>query len=211
MISEPLENGITIRQSEKGHRFGSEAVLLVSFAQKAAAKGVVADLGTGTGVLPLLLIARGSEAHFDAVEIDPEMCAMAGTSIEENGLQSRITLWENDLRRAAEYLRHNAYDCVLCNPPFFDTDAVKASADAQKSAARHTDADFLRDMARTAKVLLKNGGKFDLVYPASKLLPLCDALREERLEPKRMRLVGKKLILVEAVKNGKPSLTWETD
>ncbi len=207
-VAEPLENGLFILQKEKAHRFGMESVALASFAQGYSMRGKVADFGTGTGILPLLLCARGSKASFTAVEIDCAMADMAHRSVLLNGLEQQIAIVQGDLRDLKARIPANSLDCILCNPPFFGSEAPLRPDSAQKDTAKHADDGLLQHICETAKCLLKDGGRIALVYSAPKFLNLADALRENRLAPKRICPINRKLLLVDAVKNGGDGLIW---
>jgi len=205
--------GLRILQKTDGFRFGTDAVLLAHFASPRP-KDRVVDLGTGTGILPLLMSARSPGASFTAIELQPEMADMAARSVSLNQLEGRITVLEADLRDAPSLLGCGSADLVVCNPPYSPLGAALANADPAQALARHEVGCTLAQVIESASKLLRNGGRLAMVFPAQRLLELLDAQRAARIEPKRVRLVHQrvedapKLALAEGVKLGRPALHW---
>jgi len=205
--------GLRILQREDGFRFGTDAVLLADFA--GVKKGEhVADVGTGTGVLPLLLSARAQDTTFDAFEIQANVADMARRSIALNGLENRIRIHTLDCREAAERIGHECCHLVVTNPPYTKDGAGLVSPNASRAVSRSdSDCDLFQWMASCAR-LLKNGGRLCCVFPAPRFLELCDAMRAARVEPKRVRFVvsretsSPKLVLTEGLKGAKAGLHW---
>lgn len=204
-------NGLRIIQREQGFRFGTDAVLLADFA-KAKLGERVCDMGTGTGVLPLLIAARSENTTFDAFELQPDVADMAARSVRINGLQARIRVHEADCREAAKRIGYGVCHMVVTNPPYTAAGAGLVSPENTRALSR-SDSDCPLDewMAACAKVL-KNGGRLCCVFPAPRLLQLCDAMRGAGVEPKRLRMIAAradaapKLVLLEGLKGGKPGL-----
>lgn len=203
--------GLVIIQREKGFRFGTDAVLLADFAR--AKRGErVCDMGTGTGVLPLLIAARSQDTTFDAFEVQAEVADMAARSVQLNGLQGRIRVHHADCRDAAGRIGHGVCQLVVTNPPYTAAGAGLVSPESTRALSR-SDSDCTLEawMAACARVL-QNGGRLCCVFPAPRLLQLCDAMRSARVEPKRLRLIAAradaspKLVLLEGLKGGRPGL-----
>ena len=212
-VDDLRRGGLMILQRPDRFRFGTDSVLLAHFA--APRKGDrVADLGTGSGVLCLLMSARQPQAVFDGVEVQADMADMARRSVAMNHLEARIRIHHMDMRRAAAELGYGGYTLVVCNPPYSQPGRAIASAQAAVSLARHQGELALEEIALSGAQLLKNGGRMALVYPAAGLLDLMWALRAARLEPKRIQLVQDrpgaqpKLALLDAVKGGGSQLHW---
>lgn len=211
-----LQRGsLKILQRPDGFRFGMDSVLLAWFASLRTPSGKAIDLGTGSGILPLLCCARMPKATFDAVEIQPEVAGMAGRSVLLNGLEARIRVHAMDLRDAPARLGHEQYRLAVCNPPYGKAGGGMQNPDAGLRTARHEAQDTdIAAICRAAGALLQNGGRFDLVFPAPRLLELMDALRGARIEPKRILMVHPKwgtapnLALVEGIKAAKPMLEF---
>ncbi len=203
--------GLTIIQNPKAFCFGMDAVLLADFCCIRSAD-MAADLGTGTGILPLLLSGRAARAVIHAFEIQKNMAEMAHRSIAMNGLTHRIFIHEDDLRNAPRLVAPGSLDLVVCNPPYGKQGSALINPKEELRLARHEGGTTLDDVVYTAKVLLKNGGRLAVVFPAPRMLELMDTMRHHKLEPKRFRMVHSKaekaphLVLVEGVKSARPML-----
>lgn len=210
-----LQNhGMKILQKVNGYRFSMDSVLLAHFAR--LSKNMrIADLGTGSGIIPLLMSQRETTARFLAFENQPEMADMARRSVLINGLEKQIRVYCDDLRNAPHLLGTGNMDGVVCNPPYGRRDGTADTSirDARRLACMETDCN-LRELAATCSALLKNHGRLSICFPVSRMPELTDVLRACRLEPKRARMVCARtekppyLLLLEAVKNAKPSLLW---
>ncbi len=206
-------NGLKILQKKNGFRFGMDAILLKSFT-RLRPRDQVADMGTGTGILPILMSALCPTARFHAFEWQADMADMARRSTALNGLTGRITIYAEDMRNAVKIVGPESMDAVVCNPPYGKRGGtIPSRTDARLLACHETDCG-LQEVCDAAAAILKNQGRLWLCFPAPRALELMDALRKCRLEPKRLRMVCAKaskppyLLLVEAVKNAKPSLLW---
>lgn len=203
--------GMRILQKEAGFRFGMDAVLLADFARVEPAHTVV-DFGTGTGILPLLLLGRGKGTHVDAFEIQPDMADMAQRTMLLNGLEHRVTVHALPVEQAMQVLPPCSVDAIVCNPPYGTPGTTLLNPSDALRLARHQSPDGLRAWLKTAYQLLKGKGRISLVYPAPRMLELMQALEQAHLAPKRFRLVyptGEKpanLVLVEGMKDAKPML-----
>ena len=210
-IDDLQRNGLRIIQRADGFRFGTDAVLLADFA--GVKKGEhVADVGTGTGVLPLLLSARAQDTTFDAFEIQPDVADMASRSVQLNGLEARIRIHHADCRDAAGIIGHERCHLVVTNPPYTRGGAGLVSPEQTRAISRSDSDCPLDEWIAACGRLLKNGGRLCCVFPAPRFLELCDAMRAARIEPKRVRFVvaressSPKLVLTEGLKGGRPSL-----
>ena len=203
--------GLRILQRPNGFRFGTDAVLLADFA--GVKKGEhVADMGTGTGVLPLLLSARAEGPTFDAFEIQADVADMAARSVRINGLEQRIRVHHADCREAAGVIGHECCQLVVSNPPYTRGGAGLVSPEATRAISRSDSDCSLEEWILACGRVLKNGGRLCCVFPAPRFLELCDAMRAARIEPKRVRFVvarenaAPKLVLTEGLKGGRPGL-----
>ncbi len=203
--------GLRILQRADGFRFGTDAVLLADFANVKRAERVC-DVGTGTGVLPLLLSARAEETTFTAFEIQPEVADMAQRSVKINGLESRIRVLCADCRDAAALVGHEGHDLLVTNPPYTAQGAGLVSPEKTRALSRSDSELSLEEWMTACGRLLKNGGRLCCVFPAPRFLQLCDAMRAGKVEPKRVRFVcaradaAPKLVLVEGLKGRRPGL-----
>lgn len=174
----------------------------------------VCDLGAGTGLLGLLLLARQGELSITDIELQPAACKLARCSADMNGLSDRITVEQQDLRRLSA-LPRAAFDAVVSNPPYFSADSGAVSPDPVRRAARSEISCTLEDICAAAEQLLRFGGRFSLVYRPERMAELFALLQKYRLEPKRLRFVqhhtdtAPSLLLLECRKGGKPGLAVE--
>ncbi len=199
-------NGLHIIQHPGRFRFGTDAVLLQNFAElKKNAKAI--DLGTGTGILPILLCARNESVSFDAVEIQADCADMARRSVVLNRMEDRIHIYEMDLKDAPERLG-GGYDAVLCNPPYGKKGSVLHNPNDALAIARHEILTDLETVLGTAGRLLKTGGRLFMVHQADRLPEIIRLAARESLTLKRLRLVfpapGKfaQLVLMDFLKDG---------
>lgn len=212
-VDDLQRGGLRILQRPDAFRFGTDSVLLAHFAAPRPGDRV-ADLGTGTGVLCLLMSDMQPTAAFDGVEVQPEMADMARRSVAMNRLEERIRIHEMDMRQAAARLGYGGHTLAVCNPPYGRPGRALESSRAAVNRARHLGGLGLEEIAQSGAALLKNGGRMALVYPSAGLLDLMTALRAARLEPKRVRLVqdrpgaAPKLALLDAVKGAGSQLHW---
>ena len=202
---------LRILQKERGFRFGMDAVLLADFA-RIAPGAHVADFGTGTGILPLLMYGRGKGARFDALEKQADMADMARRTVLINGLEERITVHALSVEEADQVIAPLNLDNIVCNPPYGLPGATLHNPSDTLRMARHQDEGGLTAWYRMAYRLLKGRGRFSMVYPASRMLEAMDGLQQAHLTPKRFRLVYPRmdkpanLVLIEAMKDAKPML-----
>jgi len=202
--------GLKIYQPQDA-RFSCDAVLLSSMVRLRRGLKIV-ELGTGTGVIALLLAAREPGAQLTALEIVPHMAELAKKNVRLNGLQKQIDVKELDIKQAAKVLGYGAFDAAVANPPYF---SAGAGTDA-RTAARHETLITLQEVCDNAAKLVKNGGHFYLVYPAGGMAALFAALNEAGFVPKAARLVqhshrhAPSLVLVDAVLRGGAGMLWQS-
>lgn len=203
--------GYRIIQSENGFCFGMDAVLLGNYAKpKHGAK--VVDLGTGTGIIPLIVNGKNNVEIVHGVEIQREVAEMAERSVKLNSLEEKIKIHNIDLKEAPETLGVNIYDVVTSNPPYMAMGEGLVNENDRKQISRHEVSCTIEDVCRTASRLLKHHGKFYMVHRPSRLADIFVSLRANKLEPKKMRFVHPKvnakpnLVLIEAVKSARPEL-----
>jgi len=204
--------GLRIIQNPAVYSFSVDSVLLASFA-RAKHRDVVVDLGTGTGVIPLLMWARWRPARIVAIEVQPQLADMARRSMILNDLEDEIEVVEGDIREIAPRFDHSKVDVVVCNPPYSSVGNGPQPNFSSRSIARAEYLLTLSDMASVSSRILKSAGRLAVVYRADRLAELLTELSLKRLEPKRMRLVytspskPAKMVLLEAVKDGGKQLT----
>lgn len=213
-LDELQRNGYRIIQNPDRFCFGMDAVLLSGFVQVKPG-GTVLDLGTGTGIIPILLEAKTPAAHLTGLEIQEESADMARRSVELNGLSSKIDIVTGDIKEADRLFPSASFDVVTCNPPYMvDSHGLK-NPEEPKAIARHELLCTLEDVISQAAVLLKPGGHFFLVHRPFRLAEIIGTMAKYKLEPKRMQMVypfvdkEPNMVLLEGVRGGRPRMTVE--
>lgn len=213
-LDELQRNGYGIIQDPGRFCFGMDAVLLSGFVRIKPGERVM-DLGTGTGILPLLLEAKSGASHLTGLEIQPESADMAARSVRLNGLEDKIRIVEGDIREAADLFSAASFDVVTCNPPYMIGGHGLKNPDAPKAVARHEVKCTFQDVVRAASWLLPPGGGFFLVHRPFRLAEIMVTLCGAALEPKRLKMVHAyadrepSMVLLEARKGGRSRLTVE--
>lgn len=213
-LDELHRNGYRIIQDPERFCFGMDAVLLAGFARVREGERVI-DLGTGTGIIPILLEARTKGKTFTGLEIQPESADMAERSVKLNGLEDRVHIVTGDIREAAKIFGAASFHVVTCNPPYMTGGHGLQNPDQPKAIARHEVLCTLEDVISQASRLLMPGGRFYMVHRPFRLAEIMTGLCARGLEPKRMRLVHPfadrepNMVLLEALKGGKPRITVE--
>lgn len=207
-------NHLRLIQNPQQFCFGMDAVLLSEFA-KAGADDRVLDLGTGTGIIPILMSAKTQARHLTGLEIQEESADMAQRSVRLNGLEERIEIVCGDIREASRIFGASVYDAVTCNPPYMIGRHGLQNPDGQKAIARHEILCTFDDVARETAKVLKPGGKFYLVHRPFRLAEIISTLVSYKLEPKRLQLVypfvdkEPNMMLLEASRGGNSRMTVE--
>ena len=206
--------GFKIIQNPKKFCFGMDAVLLSGFARAKTGEKVI-DIGTGTGIIPILMAAKTKGRHFTGLEIQHESAGMAIRSVAYNHLEERISIVEGDIREAGKLFDPASFDVVTSNPPYMVANHGLVNPDSAKMIARHEICCTLEDIAQQTAKLLKNGGRFYMVHRPFRLAEIFCTLVKYDLEPKRMRLVypyvdkEPNMVLIEALKGGNSRITCE--
>lgn len=213
-LDELNRNNLMIIQDPSRFCFGMDAVLLSGFAKVKAGEKVI-DLGTGNGIIPILLSAKTEGEHFTGLEIQPENVDIATRSIKYNHLEEKIDIVEGDIVKASEQFGRSVFDVVTSNPPYMIGQHGLTNPDSAKAIARHEVKCTFEDVAREAAALLKPGGRFYLVHRPFRLVELIVTLVKYKLEPKRMKLVypfvdkEPNMVLMECVRGGNSRMTVE--
>ena len=217
-----LKNGYKIIQDTERFQFGIDAVLLADFSMrgKSSSGGVkagekVIDLGTGTGIIPLLMAGKSSEVAYTGLEVQKESAEMAARSVALNELEDKIRIVHGDLREVSGLFDKHSFNVVTCNPPYMiDTHGRRNELDA-KTIARHEVLCTLEDVVAAADYLLATHGRFFMIHRPFRLPEIFESLAKHGLEPKQMRLIHPfadkepNMVLIEARKNAKRRLTIE--
>lgn len=213
-IDDLQRNGYRIIQNREKFCFGMDAVLLSGFASVKPGAEVL-DMGTGTGIIPILLEAKSQASHFYALEIQPESADMARRSVSLNNLQNKIEIVTGDIKEAGSIFKAASFDLVTCNPPYMIGNHGITNPDGPKAIARHEILCTLEDVISNATRLLKPGGSFCMVHRPFRLAEIITLMTKYKIEPKRMRLVypyvdkEPNMVLIEGCRGGKPRMTVE--
>lgn len=204
---------IKVYQNRKGYRFSVDALLLYCFVNVKHAENI-ADLGTGSGIIGLLLGRKYSGAKVMLVELQESLYSLAKKNIIINGLEDRVEVVLADIKNMKKKTPRQ-YDLVVSNPPFRKPTTGLLSIGEEKAVARHELRLELADLVGAASHLLKARGRFCMIFHPERLFEVIDTLRKNRLEPKRIRFVHNdinavsKIVLIEAVKEGRAGIKVE--
>lgn len=213
-IDDLERNGYKIIQNKEKFCFGMDAVLLSGFAQVRKGERVL-DLGTGTGIIPILLEAKTEGEHFSALEIQRESADMAERSVKLNHLEEKIDIICGDIKEASVLFGKSVFDVVTSNPPYMNDRHGLKNPDIPKAVARHEVLCSLDDVVREAAAVLKPGGRFYMVHRPHRLVEIINKLTEYKLEPKRIKFVhpyvdrDANMVLIESVRGGKSMVKLE--
>lgn len=214
-VDDLQRKGYKIIQDPSRFCFGMDAVLLSDFA-KAGEGDRVLDLGTGTGIIPILMEAKAKGQHFTGLEIQPDSAEMANRSVVLNGLQDKIEIVKGDIKQVKDIFEAASFDVVTSNPPYMINEHGLKNADSPKTIARHEVDCTLRDVVSAAAKMLKIRGHFYMVHRPFRLAEILSAMQEFKVEPKRMRLVypyvdkEPNMVLIEGIRGGRPRMTVES-
>ena len=206
-----LQNGCYIIQDPEKFCFGMEAVLLSGFAKVKKGEHVL-DLGTGTGIIPVLLSARTEGESFTGLEIQEECAEMASRSVQYNHLENKVRIVQGDIKEAAAVFGAASFHVVTCNPPYMIGQHGLTNPHMPKAIARHEILCTLEDVVSQAAKLLDDRGRFYMVHRPFRLPEIFTKMCNYGIEPKRMRLVHPyadkepNMVLIEGLKGGKPRL-----
>lgn len=206
--------GYRIIQDPGKFCFGMDAVLLSDFA-KANEDDRVLDIGTGTGIIPILMEARYGGSRYTGLEVQEESADMALRSVALNQLEDKISIVTGDIREAETYFEAASFDVITCNPPYMIGQHGLANPEEPKAIARHEVKCTLEDIIEKSARLLVPGGKFYMVHRPFRLAEIMTCMSKYKIEPKRMRLVypyvdkEPNMVLIEGARGGKSRITVE--
>ena len=211
-----LKNGYKIIQDTDRFQFGIDAVLLADFTEKTVKAGErIIDLGTGTGIIPLLMAGKNKDISLTGLEVQEASAEMAGRSVALNGLEDRVRIVQGDLRFVDGLFDKHSFNVVTCNPPYMIDSHGRGNELDAKTIARHEVLCTLEDVVAAADYLLATHGRFFMIHRPFRLPEIFEALAAHKLEPKRMRLIHPfadkepNMVMIEARKNAKRRLTIE--
>lgn len=207
-----LDGRLTICQSRRGYRFSIDALILAYHAAPGGSRERILDLGTGCGVMPLVIAWRCPEVRITGVEIQPDLAEQARFNVAENGFQERITVLEADYLQLAAADAGAPVDMVVANPPYRRARSGRINPQHQRALARHEIAVSLDGLVKAVRRFLKTGGRGWMIYTVDRLVELLVALKAHRLEPKYLRMIHSrrdapaKHCLVKVVKGARPGM-----
>ena len=208
-------NGLKIIQDKDGFCFGIDSVLLTDFAKNIKAKSNVIDLGTGTGIIPILLTQKTKNTNFVGIELQTEVANMAERSVKINNLENRIKILNLNILELDKNYRKNSFDVVTTNPPYKKLNTGVVNENNKKLISRHEITASLENFIEIASYLLKDFGEFYMVHRPDRLVDIFYLMRKNKIEPKKIRFVypnkNKKanLILIKGIKLAKPFLEYD--
>lgn len=201
-------NNLHIYQSDQFFKFGTDAVALANFA-KPKPKDIAVDIGTGSGVIPILLAGKFGTQHAYGIEIQKELCDMANKSIEYNRLSDKISIINapaQDFQSIHQqdpqnYIKNGKITLVTANPPYAKVGSGDPTRVDSIAMSRFEYSLSLQDTIQTAQTLLSTGGRFCMIHKISRMAEVITQCSNAKLEPKRLQLLGTKLFLVECKKD----------
>ena len=208
-------NGLKIIQDKNGFCFGIDSVLLTDFAKNIKANSNVIDLGTGTGIIPILLTQKTNNTNFVGIELQTEVANMAERSVKINNLENRIKILNLNILELDKNYRKNSFDVVTTNPPYKKLKTGVVNENNKKLISRHEITASLENFIEIASYLLKDFGEFYMVHRPDRLVDIFYLMRKNKIEPKKIRFVypnkNKKanLILIKGIKLAKPFLEYD--
>ena len=211
-IDELELNNLKIIQNKNGFCFGMDSVLLSDFAKNIRANTKVADLGAGTGILPILLSAKTKAQKIIGIEIQEEVANMANRSIELNNLQNKIEIVCENIKNLKDIYETNSFDAIVTNPPYKTKGTGGINEVEAKLISRHEITADLEDFISISSYLLKDQSSIYMVHRPERLVDILSLFRKYKLEPKELKLVqpscdkAPNLVLIKATKNAKPFL-----
>ena len=213
ITTDSFYNGrITIKQDRDGYRFSIDAVLLAGFVRPEKGNRIV-DLGTGCGIIPLILTHSYPDIKVYGIEIQEQLAKLADLNIKANRMENQVAIVCSDMKDLKIDMISGTADIVVSNPPYRKADSGRINPDGQKAVARHEIKATLNDLIKTADRFLNISGKFFVVYPAERMVDMLTVMRLYGIEPKYIRMVHSKghgqakLILVKGIKGSRPGIT----
>lgn len=212
LTADTFFNGrIRVKQNRAGYRFSIDAVLIAGLTIPSP-DDTVLDLGTGCGIIPLILAYRHPKIKVHGIEVQQQLADLAIINVEENRMKDRITIHCMDMKKLKHDMMSGPVDLVVSNPPYRKAESGRINPDQQRAVARHEIKATLSDVVETAQRMLRTAGRFVTVYPAERMADILIQMRSAGLEPKSLRTVHSdrhtdaKLIIVEGKKGGRPGL-----
>ena len=213
-IEDLQDKGLKIIQASDTYRFSVDSILLLDFIRLKNYEKII-DLGTGSGIIPLLLFGKKKGLSICGIEIQEDLADMARRSVELNKLQNSITIVQEDFRNLKNIFKNQQFDVVVSNPPYISIGRGKINPSSSRAIARHEIKGDLEDIISVSNYLLKNKGRIYLIYRSAKLIKLVITLKKYGIEPKVIKFIHPRpgenanLVLLEGIKSGKEELKIE--
>jgi len=204
-----MDGRLKLIQSKDGYRFSIDAILLAEFVTIRQGD-VVVDLGTGCGVIPLILLLTKLVGYACGLEIQEELAGQAARNVLLNGFDDKMRVVLGDIKNPP--IAEESADVVICNPPYRQVKSGRINPDPRRAIARHEIMASIDDILRAARSVLRKKGRFSLIYSSVRLADILARMRRFNLEPKKIQIIypdlnsGAKLVLVEAILGGRPGL-----
>ena len=201
-------NNLKIIQNKNFFCFGIDSVLISNFCAKNKSASNAVDIGSGSGIISILIASKTRIKHIYGIEIQNEVAEMSKRSIELNHLEDKIEILNIDLKDATKYINPNSIDCVVTNPPYMKNGTGAKNENRQKIIARHEVETTLSEILNISYKLLKDKGEFFMIHRVDRLVDILSEMRAQRLEPKEIQFVhpyvnkSPNLVMLRAVKNG---------
>ena len=208
---------LKIIQNTKGFCFGIDAVLLSDFAKNIKKNAKVLDLGTGTGIISILLCGKTNLEKIIGVEVQKEVANMAKRSSKLNNLENKFEIINENIINLENIYEKNSFDVIVTNPPYKKENTGIVNEEEKKLISRHEVLAKLEDYIKISNKLLKDKGEFYMVHRPERLVDIIAYMRQYKIEPKEIRFVCShekeppKLVLIKGVKNAKPFLKFKED
>ena len=210
--SDTFFNGrIKVKQDRSGYRFSIDSILLASHAKPGSGDKVL-DLGTGCGIIPLILAYREPNLNIFGIEVQKDLADIARCNIEENKMGDIITILCKDMKELKNDMISGPADLIISNPPYRKKESGRINPDMQRAVARHEIRVSLDEIIKTVRRVLRTSGRFVTIYSAERITDLLTHLRSAGVEPKFLRMIHSgikteaKLMLVEGIKGGRPGV-----
>lgn len=210
-LDELFDGRVRIIQKKTGYRFSLDAVLLAHFAALIPAASII-DLGTGSGIIPLILARKEATANITGVEVQPNLADMARRTIALNGFADRIAIVQDDLRELPRRFAPSSFDLVVSNPPYYPLENGRINPDQEKAIARHEIKATLKDIISVSRYLISSSGSVLIIFPAKRLIEVVSVFMADGLKPRSLRVIysqlsgDAKLVVIEGCKGGNPEL-----
>ena len=213
-IEDLQDKGLKIIQASDTYRFSVDSILLLDFIRLKNYEKII-DLGTGSGIIPLLLFGKRKGLTIYGIEIQEDLADMARRSVELNKLQNSITIIQEDFRNLKNIFKNQQFNVLVSNPPYISVGQGKINPSNSKAIARHEIKGDLEDIISVSNYLLKDKGRIYLIYRSAKLIKLIITLKKYGIEPKVIKFIypgpgeNANLVLLEGIKSGKEELKIE--